>query len=323
MSDFSALARAFDHRVRSAKSVIIGSHLNPDGDALGSSLAVSHYLDSIGVQNEVVNHHTPPRNLEFLPGVDRVRQEPSHRDHDLAIVLDLDSVERLGRHQDYFNQIPTMILVDHHVPHDKPGDLRLVDTASSATCQILSELFVELGAEINASMATCLLAGIVTDTGSFRFRNTNPQSLHLAAMLLERGGNLAQIAEEVYGRMPLEGTRLRGKVLSSMQLESKNRLAYAVVSYDDFQQTGTTDEDTEGFVNDLLAISTVEIAALLREAKPGKTRVSIRSRQGYDVAAVARIFGGGGHKNAAGCTFETPIDEVVPLLVDELKKCLG
>lgn len=318
-----AAAKSFGEMVRQAKCVLIGSHLTPDGDALGSSLAVSHYLNGIGVDNEVLNHHAPPKNLEFLPGVQSVRQEPKHKDHDLAIVLDLDSLDRLGKCEPYFTDINRMIVVDHHIPHEAPGDLRLVDTSASATCAILTDLFLKLGANITADMATCLLAGIVTDTGSFRFRNTTAQSLSLAATLLERGGNLSQISEEVYGRVPLEGTRLRGKVLSNMHLESNNRIAYATIPHEQFRETETTDEDTEGFVNDLLAISTVEIAALLREPKPGKTRVSIRSRQGYDVSAVARIFGGGGHKNAAGCTFDEPVDDVVPKLIHEMKLCLG
>ena len=323
MSVTQAQAAEFLERISSARSVIIGSHLNPDGDALGSSLAIHHFLNDRGIPNEVVNHHVAPRNLEFLPGIKHVQQTPSRQEHDLAIALDLDALERLGKCEPYLAAVPNLIVIDHHVPIAAPGDLRIVETSASATCQIIGELFLEIGATITPEIATCLLAGIVTDTGSFRFRNTSAKSMSIAAKLLECGGNLSQIAEEVYGRVPLEAALLRAKVMSHMKLESNNRIAFATVSYKEFEDTNTTEEDTEGFVNDLLSISTVEIAALLREAKPGKTRVSIRSRPQYDVAEVARIFGGGGHKNAAGCSFDETVDGAAEKLVVELKRCLG
>lgn len=316
------LAAAFLERVRSAKSVLIGSHLNPDGDALGSSLAVSFLLDGMGIKNEVLNHHAAPKNLEFLPGIEKIRTEPSNSDADLAIVVDLDSLERLGKCAPYFQALDqNLIVVDHHVPHEAPGQVRLVRTSAAATCELLTQLFMEIEAEITPEMATLLLAGIVTDTGTFRFPNTTPESLHLSAALLERGGNLAQIADEVYGRVPLNAFLLRSKVLNDLHLACDNRIAWATIPNNVFVETGTTDEDTEGFVNELLSINTVEIAALLRESKPNVTRVSIRSR-GHDIGEVARVFGGGGHKNAAGCTLEEGVGPASEKLVVELKKCL-
>jgi phosphoesterase RecJ-like protein len=181
---------------------------------------------------------------------------------------------------------------------------------------------MEIDAEITGPMATCLLTGIVTDTGSFRFRNTTPDSLSVSAYLLERGGDLNQISEEVFQNKTLSSARLLGHVLESMKLACDNRLAWSLITNDDFIQSGAKDEDTEGFVNEMLFVNSVQIAVLMMEPKLGKVRVSIRSRGEVDVAQVAREFGGGGHKNAAGCAFDIPLQEVEECLIRRLKVCL-
>lgn len=306
-----------------ASSILIGTHLNPDGDALGCALAMSLYLDSIGKKNEVVCHHAPPKNLEFLPGAERIRLQPEHDDHDLAIMLDLESIDRLGSVGPYFESAPHLVLIDHHIPHHAPGDLRIVDTKAPATAVILTRLLIQMGGTLTKDISTNLLTGIVTDTGSFRYRNTTPEAMHLAARLLEEGGDLNQISEEVYRSRPMAGMRLLGVMLSNMRQACEDKLAWSLLHHQDFITCGATEEDTEEFVNEMLTIDTVQIAALLRESKPGKIRVSLRSRGKYDVASVAREFGGGGHMNAAGCSFESTPEEAEALLVEGMKKCLG
>lgn len=316
-------AAKFQDELRVASSVLIGTHLNPDGDALGCALAMSHYLDGLKIQNEIVCHHLAPKNLQFLPGVNRIRLQPSQEKYDLGIVLDLDSMERLGNAEQYFTGCSRIVVIDHHVPHEAPGDLRIVDTDSPATAVILTRLLLKLDATITPEMATCLLTGIVTDTGSFRFRNTTAEALSLSAGLLEHGGDIGTVAEEIFQRKPLSSARLLGRALDGLQLDSDDRIAWSALTYRDFEMIGAKDEDTEGFVNELLSVETVQISALLREAKPGRTRCSLRSRAGRDVAAVARVFGGGGHKNAAGCTFDCGPEEAVDLLVPEMRRCLA
>lgn len=323
MSIAGQMAPTFLHEIQSAGSVLIGTHLNPDGDALGSALAVSHYLDSLKIPNEVINHHVPPRNLEFLPGISRVKFAPKHEKHDLGIVVDLDSLDRLGNAQQYFAGCSRTMFIDHHIPIEQPGDVRIVDTTAPATAAILAQLMVALGVEIAPDMATCLLTGIVTDTGSFRFRNTTPESLSLAAMLLEHGGDINLVSEEIFQRKPLSSARLLGYCLEKMVLDCDNRLCWSKLEFEDFEHTHARDEDTEGFVNELLSIDTVDIAALVREPKKGRGRVSLRSRGTYDVAEVARKFGGGGHRNAAGLTFDAFEDDSMDRLVAELKACLA
>lgn len=317
------LAPALREELRHASSVLIGTHLNPDGDALGSALAMSMYLDSQKIENEIVCHHEPPRNLQFLPGSNRVRLEPHGEKYDLGIILDLDAMERLGRTEAYFASCQRLVVIDHHIPHSAPGDLRIVDTAAPATAVILTRLLRELGANITPQMATCLLTGIVTDTGSFRFRNTTPEALALSAFLLEQGGDLNQVSEEVFQSKTLGSVKLLGHALEVMRLACDNRIAWSCLSQRDFELAQGRDEDTEGFVNEMLFVTSVQIAALLREPKPGRIRCSLRSRGDFDVAEVARFFGGGGHKNAAGCTLDMPLEEAEAQVVERLKACLA
>ena len=323
MIDAKLQACALQKELENATSVLIGTHLNPDGDALGSALATSLYLDKIGIENEVICHHAPPHNLKFLPGAARIHQVPKREKYDLGIVLDLDSIERLGTTGEYFAGCQRLVVIDHHIPHEKPGDLRIIDTSAPATAVILTRLLIELGANITPDIATCLITGIVTDTGSFRFRNTSPESLSLASYLLERGGALTQVQEEIFQSKTLGSARLLGRALEGMQLACDNQIAWATISADDFETMNATDVDTEGFVNELLFITSVQMAAILREPNRGRIRCSLRSRGDYDVASVARLFGGGGHKNAAGCTIEGSLQEAELQLVEGLKNCLG
>jgi len=319
------LVSAFRNEVLSARSVLIGTHLNPDGDALGSALALSAYLRAEQVDHEVLCNNPAPANLKFLPGVDRIRQSPSReREWDLGIVLDLDTLDRLGKVKPFFEACTRLVVIDHHVPHEAPGDVRIVDTSKPATAVILTNLLVALSANLSPDMATCLLAGIVTDTGSFRFRNTTPESLEISARLLSLGGNLEEITENVYQTRPLAAVRLLGFTLERIRLRAHDQLGWSVITAEDYQKCEAMDEHTEGFVNEILSIETVQIAALIRQPGPGRlVRCSLRSRGDHDVAEVARRFGGGGHRNAAGCTFEADIEEAESTLVAALEQCLA
>ncbi len=314
---------AFFESIGSARRAIIGTHLNPDGDALGSALAMSHLLDALEVEHEVVLHNGPPNNLKFLPGVDRVRHEAGLKDHDLAIVLDLDSLDRLGRVRPVFERAPKLILIDHHVPHHEPGDIRLVDATSPATALILARVFFEGRVNITPAIATCLLTGIVTDTGSFRFRNTTAESLAAASRLLELGGDICLVSEEVYQKRPVAAAKLLGHALDNLKFTDDNRICWAVLRHEDFEKFHAIEEHTEGIVSELMSIDTVQIAALVREPTFGRVRASLRSREAIDVAEAAREFGGGGHRNAAGCTFEEPIESAEARLVERLRQCLA
>jgi phosphoesterase RecJ-like protein len=316
---------AFIQALRSAKRVAICSHLNPDGDAIGSALAVGHFLSRLGVEWDVFSHDPVPDNLRFLPGTDLIQTELGDPTlYDLGVIVDLDSLERLGKHRAVFEAIPTTIVVDHHVPHDKPGSMRLVMVSAPATCAILADLMVGSEVGIDTAIAECLLAGILTDTGNFRFPNTTPHSLNLAAQLIESGANLPRMAEEVYHRRPIGAVRLLGWSLNAMKSAMDEQIVWTCIPRAERDALGAREQDTEGIVNELLSIKTARIAAVMREAKTdGLVRASVRSRGDIDVAGVARQIGGGGHRNAAGITFHGTLAEAETAIIEALKACLA
>ena len=215
-------AAEFEAVLARTRKAVVTTHMSPDGDAFGSALALSHFLDRRGIDHEVIHHdgHVP-FTLRFLPGVERIHQTwKDSEEPDVAIVLDLNNLDRIGGPQsDFVSQVPTMVLIDHHVPHQTPGDLRIVDPTSPATCLILFELFKHMGAKITPDIATCLLTGIVTDTGSFRYGNTTTASVEAAAELSVLGADIVKISQESYMRKELASTLLLGTGLKNMHLE--------------------------------------------------------------------------------------------------------
>jgi phosphoesterase RecJ-like protein len=216
-----------------------------------------------------------------------------------------------------------MAVIDHHEPGDGLGDFSYVNPREAACAMMVFDVLKLWAVEITPDMATCLLTGIVTDTGSFRFPNTSERSMHLAAELIGLGADISKIGEEVYQKRDLAAVKLESAMLDRMQLEVDGRLCWSYLTHEDFQRSGGSDEHTEGLVNDLLSINTVGIAVLFREPRQGKIRCSLRSRREYDVATIAQGFGGGGHRNAAGCTFEEDMESATTKLVSTLKQCLA
>jgi phosphoesterase RecJ-like protein len=313
---------AFLREVSASRRILVGTHLNPDGDALGSAMAVSHVLDQLQAPHDVTCHHAAPMNLKFLPGINRVKQEAPKKEYDLGIIVDLEALDRLGSLRTAFEDIPRLIVIDHHVPHEAPGELRIIDTSSPATSAILCDLFFDSNIKITPQIAECLLTGIVTDTGSFRYPNTTPHSLHLAARLLEQGASLPRITEEIYMKRQEAALRIMGEAIHRMKTSHNGRLAWVVLTRDLMASFNASEEHTEGIVNELLSIDTVEIAVVIREGISGRYKASLRSRGGHDVAQVAQSFGGGGHKNAAGLTLEPPADVAEAQIIEALGEIL-
>lgn len=313
---------AFTREVRASRGVLIGTHVNPDGDAIGSALAMAHILDQLEVEHEVLCSDPPPYYLRFLPGAETIRQAPVGENHDLAIIVDLETRSRLGSVGKFFDQCPRSIVIDHHIPVESPGDLRIVSQKSPATCSIILDLFRDTEVEITPKIADCLLTGILTDTGSFRYPNTDAHSLHSAGFLLEKGADLSRVTREVYMQKELPAIVLTAHAVLNMKTVCEGRIAWSTLPYSIFQELKAEEQYTEGIVNELLSIKGVQIAAVLREGKPGKVRGSLRSLGKIDVAAAAREFGGGGHANAAGVSFSTSLAEAEDQLVDALVRCL-
>ena len=307
--------------LQQAQRVAIGCHVNPDGDTMGSALALSFALESAGKTTLLLCQDAVPDNLRFLPASDRFRSDPEGFQADLGLLVDLEGLGRLGRLADYFRSLPRLVTVDHHEPQDELGDVRVIDTSAASTAELAYRVIVELGVPFSLDMATALLTGLVTDTGGFRFPNTRPEDLELAARWARSGANLTSIFEHAYERRSFSAQRLMGRALAGLQRSADGQTVWAALALNDFIETGCTDADTDGIVNHLRAIQDAEVAVLFRESRPGMIRISLRSKGRMDVAAIAHKLGGGGHRNAAGCSLGGSLHDAVNATLAEVAKC--
>ncbi|MFQ3610463.1 MAG: bifunctional oligoribonuclease/PAP phosphatase NrnA [Fimbriimonadales bacterium] len=304
-----------------ADTFAIVAHLHPDGDALGSALALYHALKALHKHTVHVFCHDPvPEIYRFLPGSCAVCHDAQPRTtYDMAIVCDMSQLSRAGKFEPLIRSARQIVQVDHHVPLEQFTDLRVVDTRAAATAELAYQLIRALQVPITTEIATCLLTGIVTDTFSFKFPNTTPRTLRIASILQARGANLSAINEEVFETRSFSAVKLLGLALSTIQRTPDGRIAWVSVSRKAFEEAGASEDETEGIVNFARSVRGVEVAMFLRETPNHKVRVSLRSRGKVNVAEIANRFGGGGHENAAGCTLETTLAEAEKLLLKEVQ----
>lgn len=307
--------------LRAGSRVLLACHVNPDGDTMGSALALGLALRRAGKDVTLVSPDEVPLPYRFLPGSDGFLNAVPEGDHDVSVALDCDGLNRLGPAAPGVRRAACVIEVDHHTGNDRFGDIVVVDPTAAATGEIIFALLRLLALPILPDVATNLYVALLTDTGSFRFANTTARSLRIAAELVDCGADPFRIADHVYETRSYPATLLLGRALASIGLSQDGRIAWGRLTARDFEEVGATDAETEGIVNHLRAIAGVRVAVLFREVN-GKVRVSLRSREPVDVAAVARVFGGGGHRVAAGCTLPTPLAQAERRVLDEVRKAL-
>lgn len=296
------------------ESFLITSHSRPDGDAIGSALGLMHLLESMNKRVTVAFADRIPTMYRCLPGVERIVPDLPSETHDVAVLLECDSIQRTG-----FETIHAgMILnIDHHQSGRSFADFNWIDPDACAVGTMIYHLVVASGEELSAEMASCLYSAILTDTGAFTFACTDASTFGVAEHLLERGADSNGIAQSIYFSNPESKVRLLGAALSNLEIDGE--VAWSFVTRDDMQRANAIVEDCEGVVNYLISILGVRAAVFLRELPAGNCfRLNLRSKGTVDVADVAERFGGGGHRNASGCTIEGPLSQVVPILVNEL-----
>ncbi|MEP6756121.1 MAG: bifunctional oligoribonuclease/PAP phosphatase NrnA [Chthonomonadales bacterium] len=308
--------------IRAANRIVLASHVNPDGDTLGSSLALAFALRSLGKMAIPLSHDGVPEILKWMPGVETVETETSLRDFDLAIVCDTGTTDRIGQSKEAILSAPVSICIDHHVTEGEFGQIRIVDSKSSSTGELMFDLIQALEVELTPDMANCLLCAIITDTGSFRYMNVTPRTFEIAAALMSAGASPAEISELVFENRSLASVKLLGRALESLKTAADGRVAWAHVSAKDFEELNATDEETEGIVNHVRAVRTAHVGVLFRETPNKKIRISLRSRPGFDVNQVANMFGGGGHHLAAGCSQEPPLETAEETVIAEIVRRL-
>ena len=311
-----------------AHKMVVISHVNPDGDALGSILAMTHVLRALGKDVVTLSTDGVPDTYAWMPGAEWVQTSTERRDFDVAIVCDAGALERIGRSQlSTIESAPILMDIDHHIADAPFGDVRIVDDAAAATAELIYSLIRALGVATGCDLLTpeiaeCLMTGLITDTGSFRFMNVTPHTFYLAARLQRKGALPAPIAELVFENRSFASLKLLGRALASLRTTDDGKIAWAAVTAQDFADLEAADVDTEGIVNQVRSVQGAQVGILFREV-PGKNiRISLRAREGSDVNRVAAAFGGGGHRLAAGCSMDPPLDAVVQAVVAECQRQL-
>jgi bifunctional oligoribonuclease and PAP phosphatase NrnA len=294
---------------------VLTSHARPDGDAIGSALACSEILRSMGKQAQVVLSDGVPRIYQPLPFADTVLQASEiSGEYEAAIVLECDSIQRtrLGGLEERF-----LISIDHHVSGRPFAHVNWIDPAACATGEMVFRLARQAGVPISPEIATCLYTAVLTDTGSFMFQGTNEHTFALARELVLAGADPACCARNIYFSHSTSKMRLLGAALSNLHREGP--LAWIWVTREQMNHCGAIDEDCEGLVNYALAIQGVEVSAFFREMADGRYRVSLRSKGRLNVATVAERFGGGGHECASGCSLDGPLSVAVGRVLAQLR----
>ena len=317
-----ALAEAAQ-AIRESQSIVLACHVNPDGDALGSMLGLALALRPFGKDITCLSEDGVPDILCFLPGAEMIVRSTDIPAFDLALVVDSGELSRVGENvRPMVSRARRAVNIDHHVVAGTFGDIRVLDSGAASTAEIVYELLQTLEIPITPEIATCLFTGIITDTGSFRFQNVTPNTLRVAAVLLEAGAPPAHISENVFENKTFAGTRLLGHALSSLSQSPDGRVVWAHITAEDFRALGAIDAETEGVVNYVRGVRGAEVGILFREMENGRIRVSLRSREGVNVAEIAQEFGGGGHRMASGCTLNVPLPEAETALVQAVMASL-
>lgn len=314
------MLQQISERIRQNQSFLIASHERPDGDAIGSALAVYHLLRGLGKDAVVYNQDNTPENFLFLPGSDVIVQElPPVEDFDVAVILDCGDLERVGSQAARIGTMRSFINIDHHVANGGFSDVRLVDPDASSTGELLFRLMRHMDLSLSRETASCLYAAILTDTGGFHYGNTRGATLRTAAELVEAGAEPQWISENIYesdhpGRM-----RLLGAALPTLSLEENGRIGSLVVTQKALAEAGARPEHAEGFVDFPRSIRGVEVSVLFSELPDGRFKISLRSKGKTNVERVARVFGGGGHVNAAGCKIAGRLAEVRSRVLEAIR----
>ena len=315
-SGIAALLAVF----RSHPRFLLTSHARPDGDAIGSVLSLAEVLDQMGCKADVILADPIPSIYQSLPGIHRIHQTPSASDVDPdlttpAILLECDGIARTGL---LGLEGRPLINIDHHASGRHFASVNWIDEHACAVAVMVYRIAIAAGVEITPSMATCLYAAILSDTGSFTYSSTGAGTFAVVHDLATRGANPSQIARDLYFSNPASKIRLLGKALSNLKCDGP--IAWTWVTGEDMDLAGASVEDCEGVVNYLISIAGVESAVFLREVPDASQfRLSIRSKGKLDVSQVAEHFGGGGHRSASGCTLDGPLDVATERILTQLR----
>ncbi len=311
-------------RLEAADSVLVASHDRPDGDAIGSSLAMGRILEELGKGVVVVNRDPVPESLAFLPGSERVVPPSGRSTADVFLVLDSAGADRLDAAVwEMAAAVPTVVNLDHHVSNTRFGDLVHVDPVSPATGQLVFQLAREAGWPLDAATGENLLAAISTDTGSFRYPSTTAETMRIAGEILELGVDVGRVNRMLYENYPERRVQALRRLLHDLRLDFAGRCASVRLPIATTRELDLRPGDTEGVIDVIRAIDSVQVAVFFEELPDGKIRVSSRAKEErYGVGAICSQFGGGGHTLAAGARMPGPLAAAAERFLEAVGRAL-
>ena len=302
--------------IRSRQRFVLSSHSRPDGDSIGSQLAMAYALAALGKHAVAVNADPAPPPLMQFPGVPDIQIAPRvDGDFDAAIIMECGDLTRTGvEGLDRF----FVINIDHHPGNTAYGQINWFEPAAAACGEMVFDLVRALGVRLTPEIATHIYLAILTDTGSFHYSSISPRTFDICRECLEAGVDPVLVARNVYDSNNMGRLKLFGAVLSAMQLDMTGRIAIVYLDHEMARAAGGTYEDTEGLINLPLTVKEIQAVVFFKQHEGDEYRVSMRSKGDIDIGAVAKEFGGGGHKNAAGCTVRGGIDALQKIFIEEL-----
>ena len=309
--------------IKSSKNILIISHVNPDGDTLGSMCGVySAILENYKKKCDMMAVSKVPEVYSYMPNLSKVRnieEFDKSREYDLVINVDVAAIDRICDGKTLFDKAKFTVNIDHHKTNIAYGNLNFINPEASSTGEVLFGCFEKMGWKINLDTAVCLYTALLTDTGSFRFDNTKPSTFETAGKLVEIGVNPSDIYKKVYESDSKTLVMFQAHCVSKAKFLDDDKIAYTTVYKKDMELFSAGDDCMEGLTEKLRSIVTTRVAFVAKEMKSGGTKISMRSKFA-DVAQICEMFNGGGHKYAAGCTIKAPVEEAVKKVLSEIRK---
>lgn len=309
--------------IKSSKNILIISHVNPDGDTLGSMCGVySAILENYKKKCDMMAVSKVPEVYSYMPNLSKVRnieEFDKSREYDLVINVDVAAIDRICDGKTLFDKAKFTVNIDHHKTNIAYGNLNFINPEASSTGEVLFGCFEKMGWKINLDTAVCLYTALLTDTGSFRFDNTKPSTFETAGKLVEIGVNPSDIYKKVYESDSKTLVMFQAHCVSKAKFLDDDKIAYTTVYKKDMELFSAGDDCMEGLTEKLRSIVTTRVAFVAKEMKSGGTKISMRSKFA-DVAQICEVFNGGGHKYAAGCTIKAPVEEAVKRVLSEIRK---
>ncbi len=306
--------------INKAEKIVILTHENPDGDAIGSGLAMYHALKAYGKNPDIiVPEHS--RTFNCLPGIDELKTESNIEHYDLAISLDCATIKMLNGFADYFENARVKVCIDHHSTNTMFGDYNYVNPAAPACSQILLVILEYFGIEISKEIGTCILAGIITDTGGFKYQGVTAETFEFVAWLLNKGVNVSKLYRQVLEVKTKANFELHRLASNRIEFLENGKVAYTYITAEDEKSVNAESGDHEGIVEIGRSVEGVEVSVFVRETEKG-CKISLRSNEYVNVADACIVFGGGGHARAAGCTIKGSVEQAKEKILKEVIRLL-